>query len=82
MEMSQEATFVAVDSAEVGMGSVRHPVISANFANSGFPLPDPEEGYRLMRSFLGIREAALRQAITELVMQISALTSDHPAPSA
>jgi len=35
--------------------------------------PDPEEGYRLMRSFLTIRQPALRQAIVELVAQLSTL---------
>lgn len=38
--------------------------------------PDPEEGYRLMRAFLGIRRPALRQAIVELVTELSAPGED------
>ena len=37
---------------------------------------DPEEGYRLMRAFLGIRRPGLRQAIVELVTELS-LPSDE-----
>ena len=35
--------------------------------------PDPEEGRRLMRAFLNIREAALREALIALVTEISTL---------
>jgi len=35
--------------------------------------PGPEEGHRLMRSFLTIRQPAVRQAIVELVALLSTL---------
>lgn len=37
---------------------------------SGFSLPDPDEGHRLMRAFFGIRQPALRQAILTLVTEL------------
>jgi hypothetical protein len=35
--------------------------------------PDPEEGRRLMRAFVNIREAALRKALIALVTELSTL---------
>jgi hypothetical protein len=40
---------------------------------SDFSRPNPEEGHRLMRSFSSIRQPALREAIIELVTNLSAL---------
>lgn len=39
--------------------------------------PDPEEGRRLMRAFVNIREAALREAVVALVTEISTLHDDQ-----
>jgi len=33
--------------------------------------PDPEEGYRLMRAFLSIKQTALRQAVVKMVTELS-----------
>ncbi len=33
--------------------------------------PDPEEGYRLMRAFLSIKQAALRQAVVKMVTELA-----------
>jgi len=38
----------------------------------GFSRPDPEQGLRLMRIFLSIREPSLRQAVIRLVTELSA----------
>jgi hypothetical protein len=35
--------------------------------------PNPEEGHRLMRAFLGIEQAALRETIVNLVMELTAI---------
>jgi hypothetical protein len=43
----------------------------------GFSWPDPEEGHRLMRAFLSIREAALREAIITFVAEVSKLHHDE-----
>ena len=43
----------------------------------GFSWPDPEEGHRLMRAFLSIREAALREAIITFVAEVSNLHHDE-----
>ena len=46
----------------------------------GFSWSDPEEGHRLMRAFLSIREAALREAIitfVEFVAEVSKLHHDE-----
>jgi len=40
---------------------------------------DPDEGYRLMRSFLSIRQDALRAAIVEFVTQLSSLEDEKLA---
>lgn len=82
MELLHEQTFAAADLAEAGVHSVCRSEIPVNYRNSVFPLPDPEEGFRLIQAFMSIRQAALREAITKFVAQISALTSDHPRPSA
>jgi hypothetical protein len=34
--------------------------------------PNPEEGHRLMRAFLSIEQAALREKIVNLVMELTA----------
>ncbi len=39
--------------------------------SGGSSRPDPEEGHRLMRSFLSVRQPALRQAIVQLVAELS-----------
>ncbi len=36
--------------------------------------PSPEEGHRLMRAFLNIEKASLREAIINLALELSALT--------
>ena len=38
---------------------------------------DPEEGRRLMRAFLNIREAALREAVIALVTELSTRHDDE-----
>jgi hypothetical protein len=43
----------------------------------GFSWSNPEEGYRLMRAFLNIREAALREAIITFVAEVSKLHHDE-----
>jgi len=43
----------------------------------GFSWSDPEEGYRLMRAFLNIREPALRDAIITFVAEVSKLHHDE-----
>ena len=46
----------------------------ADFAEpkkSDFPRPTPEEGARLVRAFLGIKNSAVRNAIVDLVEQTS-----------
>ena len=43
----------------------------------GHSRPDPEEGRRLMRAFLNIREAALREAVIALVTELSTLHDDE-----
>ena len=42
-------------------------------AEPAFSLPDPEEGLRLMRAFLRIRDAARRQTIVEFVANMARL---------
>ena len=42
-------------------------------AEPAFSLPDPEEGFRLMRAFLRIRDAARRQTIVEFVADMARL---------
>jgi len=36
----------------------------------------PEEGHRLMRAFLGIRQAGLREALVRLVTELSTLQDE------
>jgi hypothetical protein len=64
-----DATSVVGTSVGPSVTSVnrRRPDPARSISSSG-----PEEGYRLIRSFLNIREPALRQAIIELVMELSA----------
>lgn len=38
---------------------------------SDYPAPKPEEGARLVRAFLGIKDSAVRNAIVGLVEQMS-----------
>jgi hypothetical protein len=47
---------------------------------SNFPALTPEEGARLVRAFLGIRDSAVRSAIVSLVEQMSKALSDAPLP--
>jgi hypothetical protein len=35
--------------------------------------PNPEEGHRLMRAFLSIEQAAVRERIVNLVMELTAI---------
>lgn len=79
MDLLQETR--SVDAA-VGSRSVGASDIQINRGHSGFPASDPEEGLHLIRSFLSIRQASLRQAIIAFVTQISALAGDDPRPSA
>jgi hypothetical protein len=50
--------------------------ISARSKESDFPQgsfgPDPEEGVRLLRAFLSIPQAALREAVIELAAKFAA----------
>ncbi len=39
--------------------------------------PNPEQGHRLMRTFLSIREAALREAIVKFVNELSTLQDEN-----
>ncbi len=39
--------------------------------SASFSWSDPEEGYRLMRSFKSVKRAALRDAIVKFVTQLS-----------
>lgn len=39
--------------------------------------PNPEEGHRLMRAFLSIRRAALREAVVNLVRELSTLQDEE-----
>jgi hypothetical protein len=82
MDPSQETTTSVADPAKVGSHSIGSSDIPNNRGISGFALQDPEEGLRLIRSFLSIREGAVRQAITDFVTRISALAGDDPQPSA
>jgi hypothetical protein len=43
---------------------------------SDFPTVTPEEGARLVRAFLGIKNSAVRSAIVSLVEQMSKTFSD------
>ncbi|HKN30289.1 MAG TPA: hypothetical protein VJY34_21390 [Roseiarcus sp.] len=43
---------------------------------ASFSWPDPQEGSRLMRAFLSIRQAALRDAIVKIVTQLSTLDDE------
>jgi hypothetical protein len=43
----------------------------------GISWSDPEEGHRLMRAFLSIREAALREAIITLVAFVAEVSILH-----
>ena len=38
--------------------------------------PSPEQGHRLMRAFLSIKEAALREAIVNFVTDVSTLRNE------
>ena len=78
MESFDEATSLDAESADAGSHSAGLSDIRIDRENAGFSLPDPEEGLRLIRSFLGIRQAALRHALTEFVTQISALSQEDP----
>ena len=40
--------------------------------------PNPEEGHRLMRAFLSLRQAALREAVINFVKELSTLQDDGP----
>jgi hypothetical protein len=69
-----DATSVVGTSVGPSVTSVnpRRPDPARSISSSG-----PEEGYRLIRSFLSIREPTLRQAIIELVMELSAPERDR-----
>jgi len=47
-----------------------------DWEDSSFLGPDPEEGHRLIRSFLSIKESAPREAIIQLVTKLSALDDE------
>jgi hypothetical protein len=81
MESFDEATASDAESADAGSHSADPSDIRIDREDYRASSPDPEEGLRLMRSFLGIRQAALRHALTEFVTQISALTRDDRRPS-
>jgi hypothetical protein len=51
--------------------SVLLPEIPAEDLDPPSSCPSPEEGHRLMRYFMKIREAALREAVIELVTSLS-----------
>jgi len=57
--------------AEAGRRSAGALDIRANRRDSRFSPPSPEEGRRLLRSFLSIGEPALRDAIVELVTALA-----------
>ncbi len=38
--------------------------------------PNPEEGHRLMRAFLTLRQAALREAVIKFVNELSTLQDE------
>ena len=42
--------------------------------------PNPEQGHRLMRAFVSIRQAALREAIVKFVDELSTLQDDNREP--
>jgi hypothetical protein len=50
--------------------------------SGGSAWPNPGEGHRLMRAFLNIEQAALREKIVNFVMELSAMhdkgTVKHP----
>jgi hypothetical protein len=55
--------------------SVDHSDVNRAPSRQGgcFSRPDPEEGHRLIRSFLSIRQPALRQAIVARVDELQKL---------
>ena len=53
----------------VGLSDI--PVNRAQLDSVASFSPDPEEGYQLIRGFLSIRQAALRDAIVKIVTQLS-----------
>ena len=55
-------------SAEAPAGTMR--------GDKEFARPNPEQGHRLMRAFVNIRETALREAIVDFVTDLSALYGD------
>jgi hypothetical protein len=57
--------------AEAGRSSVGVLDILVNRRDSRFSPPSPEEGHRLLHSFFGIGEPALRDAIVELVTALA-----------
>ncbi len=42
--------------------------------------PNPEQGHRLMRAFVSIRQAVLREAIVKFVEELSTLLDDNREP--
>ena len=44
--------------------------------SASFSWSDPKEGHRLMRSFMSIKEATLRDAIVKFVTQLSVFEDD------
>ena len=50
---------------------VRSGAPARGSAPSTFSTPSPEEGHRLLRDFMSIRQPALREAVIELVMRLS-----------
>ena len=69
------------DPAEEGCRSVAPSDTRVNRGQTdpaaSFSRPHPEEGHRLMRAFLSIREAALREAIITFVAEVSKLHHDE-----
>jgi len=43
-----------------------------------FSRPNPEQGYRLMRAFLSVKQDVLREAIVKFVTELSTLQDKGP----
>ena len=70
-------TFETADSTE-GLGSyVGGPDIPVHLGDASSFLQNPEEGHRLISSFLSISQPSLRKAVVELVAALSAIVGDR-----
>lgn len=63
--------------AEGGRSLVGALEILVDRQDARFSPPSPEDGNRLLRSFLSIREPALRDAIVELVSALALVDDRH-----